>query len=197
MIAPLNPDSNSITFNSTIDLQAIIAFAALVLSIYDLWLHFRKERVRLRIRQVADSPAYNFGFVWYERYQCAFFRVRIENLSLTPITIAAFELLCPDGTRLHASQYDIGDPYNPDGLTLIERNDSHLGQKFNLKSENALNRMRYDGHDSADCYLVFFDVPAIVGKNLKYTLVTHVPHKTYRTKLIATPLPDHLRPQHE
>lgn len=181
----------------TVTTDTFIALTALIFSLVDLYLHIHKERIRFRIRQDSSEPSYNFSFVMFKRYHCAFFRVSIENLSSSPATISRFVLHGPGDLSVPAVEYNLSDHYNKNGISLFDRHDTNKGQMYNLRSENLLNHLRFEPHDSASGYLVFFDVPTITAESQKYTLHTYVGSKHYRTRLIATKLPDDLKPLHE
>lgn len=184
-------------FDLTITTDTVIALTALLLSLVDLYLHLHKESVRFRIVQDTSTPAYSFSFVHFQRYDCVFFRVRIESLSTTGATISRFELRDASGLSVFAAPYDIPDHFNPNGLSLFERKDSSRGEQYNLRSENLLNHTRFEPRDAVSGYLVFFNVPAFPEDSHEYTLYTYAGRKCYRTRLVATRLPADLKPLHE
>lgn len=176
----------------------LIESLALAISIINLYLYYRtirKEKVKLLIEQDSDE-AYCFSFAWYQRYNCLFFHINISNSSKSDTSISKITLTDKEGNSYMPSQYNINDRFNDNGITLLFKNNSNEGLKFNLKSENLLKSLRIQSYGNINGFLVFFDVPIIKEKET-YTLNIYTPSKNFKKDIIISPLPNNLKPINE
>ena len=178
----------------------VIALIALAIALFDLVLHafeFWRERTGLRISQVTDDYAYSFGFIWYQTYECLFFKLRIENKTKTPVTVSRFFLEDSKGKTYEPSMYELSDHYNEKGMSLLYRDNSRMYEAVNLKTENLLNDLRIVDHGCNAGYLLFYGVPVIEKQTETFILHVHTPNKRYKERILIKKLPDNLKPYHE
>ena len=181
-------------FNPVISYDTLVAAVALLLAVLDLYLHWHYNHIRFVIRQEDGLPAYNLGFTWYQKYQMVFFPLTIENRSQTAATVSQFTLLCPDGARLRPSAYRLKDSGGHKDLTLKGDSVFDPARSIPLETKDLLNHLRFEAHDAVSGYLVFMEVAPLAGHSGRYTLITQVGRKSFRTRLEARPLPSGLKP---
>lgn len=181
-------------FNPVVSYDTLVAVVALLLALLDLYLHWHYNHIRFVIRQESGLPAYNLGFTRFQKYQMVFFPLTVENRSQSAATVSQFTLLCPDGSMLCPSAYRLKDAGGHADLTLKGDGVFDPAQSVPLETEDLLNHLRFEAHDAASGYLVFFGIAPLTGSSGRYTLVTRVGRKSFRTRLEARPLPSGLRP---
>lgn len=176
----------------------IIEILALLISLINLYLYYRtikNEKINLKIEQDTED-AYSFAFTWYQKYNCVFFHVSINNNSKSDTSISKITLTDNLGNIYTPSEYDIGDFHNDNGLSLYDKDDSDIYYTYNLKSDNLLNELRIPSFGHISGYLVFMNFPPI-SENTIVKLTLYTPTEIFDKNIAISPLPNNITPNYD
>lgn len=179
-------------------IMTVIAVVISALALYLQILTVLKNKISVEMNQINNGDLdYAFAFLYYDRFDCAFLRVQVKNLSRSPVTLSNIMLELDGGFTSPAAHFNIGDFHNENGITLYYRDDQSKALKFNLKSENLLDRCRLEPLDTKSGFLVFFNIPEIPKERIRAVVHYAAASKKFEAGVWINPLPSNLKPFHE
>ena len=168
----------------------LLALLSLGLQALSTW----RERVSLKVEQDKVHEAYSFPLMYYDRYDCLFFRLSISNKAKSDVSIAKIVLRGKDGKSYLPEEYTIPDLHNENGLSFVNRNDTMHYDFFNLRSENILDQLRIPAYGHVSGFVVFLDGPVIASGSESFKVEVQTPTKVYTTMVTVEKLPENLTP---
>lgn len=156
----------------------IISFISLFLSIKDHFLSIP----RLTFYTAKDFSRY-IGFIWRgEPFNLAVTKIFLSNPSSQATNIESIVLKYKRRTY-RADTCKIHDHRNPNGITILYKNNPDFQTNLNISSENILNNRRIEAYGTSVGFVVFYDFPKITQKiTCKITL--NLPNGKHSTKRI-------------
>lgn len=176
-----------------------VQWLALLLSVFNfivLMLNKKEEKIKLHISQI--NEAYYFSYLYYEKYDCLFLEVSINNSSKSDTTISNILLSDSYGNTYHPTtlNHATSDFYDCGKLLLNDKiNDTDF--VYDIKNCNILNNTRIKSYGSIKGYLYFecVSIDSLRCDKERFKLTVETPTKTFSEYVTVCCLPENIAPQ--